>query len=353
MQQHGPAHSPLIRRLLVRLVAPTAGSAVIAIAALAGGVWTGLAAVSAVLLIGAAYSLREQQSGLPERARLAPSDHPWARQLDRLARRAGVETPPLYLDPCWGTLACAFGVSRASTGILVEGGVLRGLSLSGAAGLLAHELGHIAANDMRHALLDRVSLLSVARLVQLGGFFVATIVPLPAALLLFAAAWFGPLHLVHMIEAAIQRRRELAADSFAARLVGPTVVSRQLSEITAYDEALRDWAQTLAEAQQLSLWERLTRSLSRASADAGLLLAQMEHLDAEAERAAALIDAPPPARGDLVSHTARLRRLLNGLSDPRRAVAHSERRVRPLQAGWAALTSTHPATEERLRRLQR
>lgn len=350
---HVPAHTSFIRGLLLRVVAPVGGGAVIALAVWSSGLAVGVATTLAVIVASASHQLREQRLATQHPGgALATTDHAWYRQLDRLARRAGVQTPSLYLDPCWGTIAGTVGYQPGSVGIIIEGGVMRALSLAGSAGLLAHELGHIVKHHVSHALLERVALQSAARVIQLFGFAALSVGHLGAPWSIFAliSIWLLPIRAADLAEAALLRRKELAADRFAADLVGPAVTGRGLREFDSYVEAQRDWAQALYDAQNPSLWSRLARSLRR-SYDASVLLAAMEQLEEAADRAVAMVDSPPPTRDELLSHTRRLRRLVSGLPVSRARAPQWRAPSAPLRAHWADLTSSHPSTEDRLRHL--
>lgn len=126
--------------------------------------------------------------------------------LERLARRAGVVVPRLYLitDPFPRALSTGRGVT-AST-VVVSSGLVASASPAELEGVLAHEVAHVARRDVivqTVAVLLASTLLELARL---GGF-------LQRALLFV----LGPVAaaFVHLL---LSPRREFQADRFAADL---------------------------------------------------------------------------------------------------------------------------------------
>jgi len=137
----------------------------------------------------------------------ADSEAPAARaSLERLARRAGIPPPRLYLitDPFPRALSTARGVT-AST-VALSTGLVASASPAEVEGVLAHEVAHVARRDavvQTAAVVVASTLLEIARL---GGF-------LQRALLFV----LGPVAaaLVHLL---LSPKRELHADRLAAEL---------------------------------------------------------------------------------------------------------------------------------------
>jgi heat shock protein HtpX len=126
--------------------------------------------------------------------------------LERLARRAGVPPPRLFLinDPFPRALSAGRGVT-AST-VVLSTGLLAGASPAELEGVLAHEVAHIARRDVvvqTAAVLLASTLVEIARL---GGFL--------QRILLFV---LGPIAaaFVHLL---LSPRREFHADRLAAEL---------------------------------------------------------------------------------------------------------------------------------------
>jgi heat shock protein HtpX len=126
--------------------------------------------------------------------------------VERLARRAGVSKPRLYLLPDGHPRALATGRGPRGSTIAVSRGLLGAAPPAELEGILAHELWHVKARDV--VVQNAVVVLATAllELTRVGGWF--------SRMLLFT---FGPLAaaLVHLF---LSTRREYAADRFAAEL---------------------------------------------------------------------------------------------------------------------------------------
>jgi heat shock protein HtpX len=137
----------------------------------------------------------------------AESEAPVVRAaLERLARRAGVVVPRLYLiiDPFPRVLSTGRGVT-AST-VVVSSGLVASASPAELEGLLAHEVAHVARRDVVVQTAAVLLASTLVELARLGGF-------LQRALLFV----LGPIAaaFVHLL---LSPRRELQADRFAADL---------------------------------------------------------------------------------------------------------------------------------------
>lgn len=170
--------------------------------------------------------------------RLARADLPEVYAvLDELARRADLErSPELYYLP--STMLNAFAVgSRRSAVIAVTDGMLRSLTLQEMAGVLAHEMAHVANNDLRiMTLADAMSRLTMLMaylgiallLVNLPAIAVgAVVVPWLAIVALLLAPTASSL-----LQLALSRAREFDADLEAARLLGdPQALALALAKL--------------------------------------------------------------------------------------------------------------------------
>ena len=142
--------------------------------------------------------------------------------VERLAERAGLPMPRVYVCPQPAPNAFATGRNPQHSAVAVTEGMLRSMSADQIEGVLAHELGHIKHRDVLISTLAAV----MAGLISYAGY------------MLF---WFGgggnrrdnPLGAVGMllmvilapiaaalIKAAISRQREYAADAYAGELTG-------------------------------------------------------------------------------------------------------------------------------------
>lgn len=181
--------------------------------------------------------------------RLSPEEVPQLSLLmDELSLRGGLERPPaLYWIPSSTINAFAVG-SRRKAAIAMTDGLLRLLQPRELAGVLAHELSHIASNDMRlMGLADVVSRLT--HLMSLFGMVLVLVslplmllglapVPLAGMLLLIAAPTLSAL-----LQLGLSRVREFDADLKAAHLTGdPAGLASALGKI---------------EQRTISLWQRI------------------------------------------------------------------------------------------------
>jgi heat shock protein HtpX len=165
-----------------------------------------------------------------------------------LSRRAGLmRAPVLYLVPTRLMTAFTTG-GRQDAAIAISDGLLRRMDLRELAGILAHEISHVANGDIRvMAFADLVSRIT-GMLSLFGQFLLLISLPLwllnaadipwiPILLLLFAPS------LSALVQLALSRSRELEADRSAAELSGDP-------------EGLASALQKL-EYQQGGVWERI------------------------------------------------------------------------------------------------
>jgi len=169
--------------------------------------------------------------------------------LAELARRAGLpRTPRLYYIP--SRLMNAFATGRPDDALVaVSDGLLRRLDLRELAGVLAHEISHVANGDLAvMAFADLVS--RIASLFSLVGQLLL-ILSLPAlALAEVDVPWLAILVLLSaptlsaLTQLALSRNREYEADRGAAELTGdPAGLASALDKLERYQG--RFWEQIL------------------------------------------------------------------------------------------------------------
>ena len=126
--------------------------------------------------------------------------------LERLAARANVAKPKLYLIPDGHPRALAAGRGPAGSAIAVSVGLLAAAPPAELEGVLAHELGHVRSRDVLTQETVVVIAGALVEATRIGGF-------LQRALLFV----LGPLAaaLVHLM---LSPKREFAADRYAAAL---------------------------------------------------------------------------------------------------------------------------------------
>lgn len=145
--------------------------------------------------------------------------------VQELSGRAGLETTPrLYYLPTGQVNALSVG-SRRDSAIGITDGLLRSLSLRELAGVLAHEVAHIAAGDLQVMSLARAARLATSALSFLGR--VLLVLNLPLLLLgqvglpwLFVLLLLAAPAVSGLLEMALSRSREFAADRVAVALTG-------------------------------------------------------------------------------------------------------------------------------------
>jgi heat shock protein HtpX len=176
------------------------------------------------------------------RAQPVGPEHPLYRVTERLAERAGLPVPKVYVIPDMSPNAFATGRNPAHAAVAATEGILRVLSEHQLEGVIAHELSHVKHRDIlisSVAATIGAAIMMVARLAQFAAFFggggrddedrgnplglLLTVILAPLAAML--------------IQAAISRSREFAADAAAARLVGsPYGLVEALKKIEAVSQ---------------------------------------------------------------------------------------------------------------------
>ena len=206
-----------------------------------GGVaWVAIGIVSALFFANPAASPRLVMSlyrGRPVTYAQAPRLYAVLREL---SRRAGLERlPELYYVPTRVMNAFTAG-SRSDAAIAVSDGLLRRMELRELAGVLAHEVSHIANGDTRvMAFADLVS--RITGLLSLAGQFLL-LVSLPFWLLSdVEVPWLAILVLLFaptasaLVQLALSRNREFEADRSAAELSGdPEGLASALEKLAYY-----------------------------------------------------------------------------------------------------------------------
>ncbi|HET6487857.1 MAG TPA: zinc metalloprotease HtpX [Spirochaetia bacterium] len=147
--------------------------------------------------------------------------------VQELSQRAGLENVPrVYYLPTGQVNALSVG-TRKDSAIGVTEGLLRSLSVRELAGVLAHEVAHITAGDLRVMGLARAARMATNALSFLGRFLL--ILNLPLILLgVTGLPWLFVLLLLaaplvsSLLETALSRSREFAADRRAVSLTGDT-----------------------------------------------------------------------------------------------------------------------------------
>lgn len=257
MNRHHPSDlraAWLQHRWLNRLQTGLLSLTLVGIAAAAGsllfgesGLWLALIAVAGALLLeptaASALTLR-----LYRARALYPHEAPeiWA-LLRELSARAGLPATPVpHYVPSAVVNAFATG-SKQEASIALTDGLLRNLNSRELAGVLAHEVAHIANEDMRvMGLADSVTRLT-SLLALMGQ--IAILLSLPALLVGAAEVyWPGLLllaaspQLALLAQLGLSRVREFDADRLAAELTGdPQGLASALAKIERVSRSWRAW----------------------------------------------------------------------------------------------------------------
>jgi heat shock protein HtpX len=161
-------------------------------------------------------------------------DHPLFRMTHRLAQRAGLPMPKVYIIPDPSPNAFATGRNPSHAAVAATEGIMRLLSESELEGVIAHELAHIKNRDTLISTVAAAIGGAITMLAHFGMFFGGgrdREGANPIALL--AMALLAPLA-AGLIQAAISRQREFAADRGGADMVGtPTGLAQALRRIEA------------------------------------------------------------------------------------------------------------------------
>jgi heat shock protein HtpX len=159
------------------------------------------------------------------RAQEVGPDHRLSRMVSRLAQRAGLPQPRVYVIPQPSPNAFATGRNPEHAAVAATEGILQMLDDRELEGVLAHELAHVKHRDIlisSVAATLAATIMMVARMAQFAAFFgggrdddregrnpvalLATIILAPIAAML--------------IQAAISRSREYEADAGGAAIAG-------------------------------------------------------------------------------------------------------------------------------------
>jgi len=162
--------------------------------------------------------------------------------VERLADKAGLPTPPIYIVPSESPNAFATGRDPQHSAVAVTEGILRILTPAELEAVLAHELGHVRNRDVLITCMAAV-LASVITMIAHWGMYVGGYRsdnerggsnPIFALLLVILAPIAATL-----INLAISRSREYEADATGAHLCGdPEALASALSKLERGSAAL-------------------------------------------------------------------------------------------------------------------
>ena len=196
----------------------------IAIGALIGGAFLWLFVVIAVAFNLVGYFHSDKIALRAARARpLRRSEAPEVHEaVDRLAARAGISMPRLFVMPGEQPNAFATGRNDKHAAIAVTEGLLTDFSLEHVRGVLAHEVAHIANRESASSITAMIAgaISAIANVLALSFLFGSDDDEGPLGMLgSLAALVLAPIAAT-LLQLGVSRQREYLADATAARLLG-------------------------------------------------------------------------------------------------------------------------------------
>lgn len=164
-------------------------------------------------------------------------DHSLYRMTERLAQRARLPMPKVYIIPDMSPNAFATGRNPNHAAVAATEGIMRLLSESELEGVIAHELAHIRNRDIlisSVAATIGAAIMMLANMAQFAAIFGGNRDDRGGSpLALLATAMLAPLA-AGLIQAAISRQREFSADRTGADIAGsPIGLAQALRRIDA------------------------------------------------------------------------------------------------------------------------
>ena len=156
--------------------------------------------------------------------------------VDRLRQRADLPMPKVYVIPSEQPNAFATGRNPSHSAVAVTNGIVRLLSRDELEGVIAHELAHIQNRDILTSSISATLASAITILARFAFFFGGDRDRggLVASLLMLILAPIAAM----MIQMAISRTREYAADRDGARICGkPRALANALARLQSGAEA--------------------------------------------------------------------------------------------------------------------
>ncbi len=172
------------------------------------------------------------------RARQVGPDHPLYRTVQTLATRARLPMPKVYVIPNNSPNAFATGRNPAHASVAATEGILQLLSQDELSGVMAHELAHVAHRDIliqSVAATIGAAIMMLANMARWAAFLGAGSRDREDSnpLGLIATALIAPFAAM-LVQAAISRSREFAADEGGAKIAGsPLGLAQALRKLQA------------------------------------------------------------------------------------------------------------------------
>ena len=165
-------------------------------------------------------------------------DHPLSRMTARLAQKAGLPMPKVYVIPDPSPNAFATGRNPQHAAVAATEGIMRVLSPEELEGVIAHELAHVKHRDILISTIAATiggAIMMLGHMGQMAAMFGGgrDREGNNNALVLILMAILAPLAAM-LIQAAVSRQREFAADRGGAQIAGsPMGLASALRKIEA------------------------------------------------------------------------------------------------------------------------
>lgn len=166
------------------------------------------------------------------------NEMPWLIDMvESLAQRADLPTPGVYVCPQQAPNAFATGRSPKHSAVAITEGMLRAFPRDEIEGVMAHELAHIKHRDVLTSTIAAIMAGAITMLAYYGMFLGGdrrNVHPV----LLIAMMILAPIG-ASLIQMAISRQREYAADSYGGEIAGdPRKLARALQRLQAGNEQI-------------------------------------------------------------------------------------------------------------------
>ena len=172
-------------------------------------------------------------------AQQVDASHPLYQMTQRLATKAGLPMPKVYLIPDSSPNACATGRNPQHAAVAATEGIMQVLAPHELEGVIAHELAHVRHRDIlisSVAATVAAAVMMIARMAMYAGMFGGGRDDREGGtnpIALIAMMIFAPMAAM-LIQMAISRSREFAADAGAAQITGnPQALAAALRKIDA------------------------------------------------------------------------------------------------------------------------
>jgi heat shock protein HtpX len=169
---------------------------------------------------------------------LQPGQMPWLEQANaELSQRAGIPPARLHIspDPQPNAFACGRGPGNAS--ICINQGLIHAMPQDQVIGVLAHEIAHIANRDVL-TMTVVASMASAIMFISRFALFFGGDEDGPNPIAAIAIMILGPVAAI-LVQMAVSRQREYAADEMGARLGNPLPLANALESLHSYGQRVQ------------------------------------------------------------------------------------------------------------------